>query len=348
MKPERFIKYTISYTLLVLVLIAALVIVIDPFSRYHAPWFGLAAVETDERTSAIGLARNLEYDTALIGSSMSENFRRSWFEDGVFGNKCVKIALQGAHYGDYRPVLEEVLKHPGTKNVVFCLDTYLFADAADAYPQTIEDYYVADTGLSDIHYLLNKSVVFDYLPKFLITNVREGFDNDNAYIWSDDYQYSKYAARLAYMSERLLTPQVEKPYDAYFDNADAFTDPFVEQIKSHPDITFYLYAPPYSMLFWDDVVLRGNATATICVQEREYKKLLECENVRLFYFQDDKDIVTELANYRDYSHYKQDVNYYMYEAMRDGREEIDSGTYYDVLLDMYNFAVSYDYEQCFH
>ena len=348
MKAEKFIIRTIAYTLLVLGLIAVLVIVVDPFSRYHAPWFGLAAVETDERTSGIGIARNLEYDTALIGSSMSENFRRSWFEDGVFGNKCVKLSLQGAHYGDYKPVLDAVLDHPGTENVVFCLDTYLFADAAEAYPQTIEDYYVADIGPTDIHYLFNKSVVFDYLPKFLVTNVREGFNNDNAYVWSDDYQYSKYAARLAYMRERLLTPLAEKPYDAYFANADAFTDPFIEQIRSHPDVTFYLYAPPYSILFWDDVVLRGNATATICVQEREYKKLLECDNVRLFYFQDDKDIITDLGNYRDYSHYKEDINYYMYEAMRDGTHEITQDTYYDVLLDMYNFAVEYDYEQCFH
>lgn len=348
MQPLTFIKRTIAYSLLTLTMIAVLVVIIDPFTRYHAPWFGLAAVETDERTSVIGMARNLEYDTALIGSSMSENFRRSWFEDGVFGNKCVKLTLQGAHYGDYKPVLDEVLKHKGTKNVVFCLDTYLFADDAAAYPQTIEDYYVAGVGPGDIHYLLNKSVVFDYLPKFLITNVREGFDNDNAYVWSDDYQYSKYAARLAYMSKRLLTPQAEKSYDAYFANADSFTDPFIGQIKSHPDVNFYLYAPPYSILFWDDVVLRGNATATICVQEREYKKLLECDNVRLFYFQDDKDVITELANYRDYSHYKQDINYYMYEAMRDGTHELNEDTYYDVLLDMYNFAVTYDYEQCFH
>lgn len=348
MQPLSFIRRTIIYTLLTLSLIAALVFIIDPFSRYHAPWFGLAAVETDERTSAIGIARNLDYDTALIGSSMSENFRRSWFEDGVFGSKCVKLPLQGAHYGDYRLILDEVLKHPGTKNVVFCLDTYLFADDAAAYPQTIEYYYASDIGPSDIHYLFNKSVVFDFIPKFLVTNVRENYDNDDAYVWSDDYQYSKYAARYAYMAKRRLTQLEEKPYDEYFENADAFTDPFIEQIRSHPDVDFYLYAPPYSILFWDDVILRGNATATICVQEREYRKLLECDNVHLFYFQDDKDIITDLSYYRDYSHYKDDVNYYMYEAMRDGTHELGPDNYYDVLLDMYNFAISYDYEQCFH
>ena len=348
MTSVKFIKLTLSCTLLTLIIIAALVIIIDPFTRYHKPWFGLANVETDERTSAIGLARNLDYDTALIGSSMSENFNYKWFEDGVFGSKCVKISLQGAHYGDYRLVLDEVLTHKGTKNVVFCLDTYLFFDAASAYPQTIEDYYVSDIGMSDIHYLFNKSVVFDYLPKFLINNVREGFNAENAYNWSDDYEYSKYAARLAYMSNRILIRNEEKAYDVFFENADEFTDPFIEQIKAHPDVTFYLYAPPYSILFWDDVVLRGNSTATICTLEREYKKLLECDNVRLFYFQDDKDIITDLANYRDYSHYKGDINRYMYESMKTGAHEVTMDTYYDVLLDMYNYVNEYDFEQCFH
>ena len=89
-------------------------------------------------------------------------------------------------------------------------------------------------------------------------------------------------------------------------------------------------------------------SAAICVQEREFRKLLECDNVRLFYFQDDKDIITDLSNYRDYSHYKIDVNYRMYEAMRDGTHELTLDNYYDTLLDMYNYAITYDYEQCFH
>ena len=122
MSSKQFVKKTITYLAIVLLLIAAIVITVDPFIRYHAPWFNLAAVETDERTSAIGLARNMDYDTALIGSSMSENFLDEWFEDGVFGNKCVKIPLQGGHYGDYEPLVNEVLNHEGTKNIVFCLD----------------------------------------------------------------------------------------------------------------------------------------------------------------------------------------------------------------------------------
>ena len=274
MEAQKFVKNTIAYTLLTILVIITLVIVIDPFSRYHAPWFNLAPVETDERAAAIGLARNMDYDTVLIGSSMSENFKNIWFEDGVFGDKCVKLSLQGGHYNDYKPVFDEVLKHTGTKNVVFSLDSYLFVDAQDAYPCTIEDYYMSDISVTDIYYLLNKSVLFEFIPKFIITNIREGFSAENAYIWSYDYDYNKYAARLAYMSTRQLIRKDEKPYDLFFENADLFTDAFIEQINSHPDVTFYLYAPPYSILYWDDVVLTGQNTAAICVLEREYKKLL--------------------------------------------------------------------------
>ena len=348
MEPKSFIRKTISYTLITLLVIAALVIMIDPFSRYHAPWFGLAPVETDERSSSTGIARNLDYDTVLIGSSMSENFKNTWFEDGVFGNKCVKIPLQGAHYGDYRIILDEVLSHRGTRNVVFCLDNYLYTDLTSAYPQTIEDYYVSGIGFSDLNYLFNKSVFFEYIPRFLVTNVREGFNEENAYLWSDDYEYSKYAARLAYMQTRQITRLEEFPYDFFFTTGDEVTEPLLEQIKSHPDVTFYIYAPPYSILYWDDVVMRGFSTATICVLEREYAKLLECDNVKLFYFQNDESIITDLSNYRDYSHYKIDVNRYMYEAMRDGTHELTSDDYYDVLLEMYNFISTYYYEQCFH
>ena len=348
MDSKKFFTRTITYTLLLLVLIAGFIILIDPFVRYHAPSFKLAAVETDERSSVIGLARNMDYDTALIGSSMSENFKDTWFEDNVLGNKCVKLPLQGAHMDDYEPVLKEALKHEGTKNIFFCLDTYLFIDDNNSYPCTIEDYYLATPGIKDVHYLFNKSVLFDYVPKFLVNNYREDYDDSNAYVWNDDYEYSKYAARAAYMSLRLLVKQEERAYDVYFDNADKVTDRLLSIINDNKDVNFYLYAPPYSILFWDDCILKGNATATICTLDREYERLLQCSNVRLFYFQNDYDTITDLNYYRDYSHYNQQVNLKMYRYMKAGDYELTQATCYDTLLSMYEYITTYNYEQCFH
>ncbi|MCR4738900.1 MAG: hypothetical protein K5886_01410 [Lachnospiraceae bacterium] len=348
MTDREYVKKTIIYTLIILVLISVTVIIIDPFIRYHKPFFSLAAVETDERSAVIGLARNMDYEVALLGSSMSENFVDSWFEDGHFGDSCVKLPLQGAHQSDYLPVFDEMVKNKKLKSIVFSLDNYLFEDNKEMDPLTIPEYFIKEPGIEDIYYLLNKSVVFNYLPRFLILNETEGHSDDNAYVWADRYQYSKYIARADYMATRRLEPLPEKEYDYYFERIDTLIGDLSKYIEERPDVTFYMYAPPYSILFWDVVSLGGNLTAEICGLSRLYEGLLKYPNVRIFYFQDDYEIICDLDHYRDYSHYDQGVNYRMYEAMKNGDHEVTMDTYYDTLLDMYNFAVEYDYESCFH
>ena len=348
MTDKQFSFKTIAYSLGILIFLGILVIVIDPFIHYHAPIGKLAAAETDERSQMAGIARNMNYETALIGSSMSENFEASWFSDGHFGNSSVKLCLQGAHFSDYDILFKEVCAHPDVKNIVFSLDNYLLTNNPDQYPVTIPTYLSNQNITDDSHYIWNNSVIFEYIPKFIINNVRNDYNSDSAYVWAPDYKFDKYTARGVYTAQRLLLTEEEKPYDIYFNYADSFLSSIKPYIESRPDITFYFYASPYSIYFWDDCVRHGNLTAEICTLERVYKELLNYGNVRIFYFQNDYDIITDLDNYRDYSHFDQPINYYMYECMRDSKKEVSQDTYYDTLLDMYDFAEGYDYESAFH
>lgn len=348
MTDRQFSIRTIAYTLGALLLIGGIIILFDPFLHYHAPIGKLAAAETDERSQMIGIARNMKYNTALIGSSMSENFVASWFSDGHFGDNSVKLCLQGAHFADYDVLFKEVCTHPELKNIVFSLDNYLLTNNPEQYPVTIPTYLSNDTVKDDAYYIWNRSVLFEYLPRFLINNVRNDYNADSAYVWAPDFEFSKYAARGTYNAQRQLIIEEEKPFDTYFYYADSFLTSIKPYIESRPDVTFYFYASPYSIYFWDDCVRHGNLTAEICTLERVYKELLNYDNVRLFYFQNDYDIITDLDNYRDYSHFDQPINYYMYECMRDGQKEMSQDDYYDILLEMYDFAEGYDYESAFH
>ena len=348
MDSKKYAVKTIAYTLIVLALIAVVIFITDPFVRYHKPLFGLAAAETDERSQVLGLARNLDYDTALIGSSMSENFRHSWFEDGIIAGKCVKLSLQGAHFSDYEPVFNEVLKKDSVKKIYFSLDNYLVEHEPSEHEKTIPDYLEGNPSANDVYYLLNKSVLIDYLPRFIINNVREGYSDDNAYSWDKYYTFDKYAARASYVGVRLLARRDEKPFDAFFPQCDELLNNLIPYIENNPDVEFNFYAAPYSILFWDDCLLEGNLTAEICGLEKLYNRLLDYDNVRIFYFQNDYELITDLDHYRDYSHFDKATSYYLYECMRDGNYEVTKATYYDTLLDMYNFALEYDYESCFH
>lgn len=347
MTDKKFFISTIAYSMGLLVLIAIVIIVIDPFVHYHAPFFGLAAVETDERGQQIGVAANMDYDTAIIGTSMSENFEASWFNDGI-GNKTVKLCMQGAHFDDLSRLLKVALSKDTTKNIIFSLDNYIFLHVPEEFPTTIPEYLENDDIKDDAYYFWNKSVVLYYLPLFILNNICEDYSADTAYVWAPRYRFDEYAARATYTPLRLLQKRDEEVFDSYFRYAYQFLDGIVPYIEARPDVTFYFYSPPYSVLYWDDCVLRGRLTAEICAMNEIYGMLLSYPNVRIFYFQDDWDVISNLDNYKDYSHYSQDINHYIYECMRDGKEEVTRDTYFDVLLKFSEDAAAYDYETAFH
>ena len=348
MDNKKFIKNTIIYSAVILIAIAVTVVIIDPFSHYHMPLFNMGTVATDERTSLIGIAKNDNYEVALVGSSMSENFIDSWFEDGYFGKSAVKLCFQGAHFDDYEIILDEVIKHPELKTVVFGLDNYILTDDPSEQEITIPEYLYNDKLTDDSHYLWNKSVVFEFLPMFIINNILEKGSDDNAYVWENLFPYGKDASIASYISFRPEGPKEREAYDTYFENADLFLSKFTKYIEARPDVRFYVYVPPYSILFWDYSLLNGRLEAEICLLERVYSKLLEYDNVELYYFQDDKDIITNLDNYRDYSHYKQAINYYMYSKMKKGEKRLTKDNYYDTLLNMFGYAMNYDYNSIFN
>ena len=296
MDNKKFVKNTIIYSAVILIAIAVTVVIIDPFSHYHMPLFNMGAVATDERTSLIGIAKNDNYEVALVGSSMSENCIDSWFEDGYFGKSAVKLCFQGAHFDDYEIILDEVIKHPELKTVVFGLDNYILTDDPSEQEITIPEYLYNDKLTDDSHYLWNKSVVFEFLPMFIINNILEKGSDDNAYVWENLFPYGKDASIASYISFRPEGPKEREAYDTYFENADLFLSKFTKYIEARPDVRFYVYAPPYSILFWDYSLLNGRLESEICLLERVYSKLLEYDNVELYYFQDDKDIITNLDN----------------------------------------------------
>ena len=348
MTNRSFFIKTIAYSMLVLVIIALINIVIDPFVHYHRPWFGLAATETEERGQQIGVAKHMDYDTAIVGSSMSECFEAGWFDDGVLGNSTVKLSMQGAHFDDYSRLLNVALSKPTTKRIIISLDNYLILHNPAEHPTTIPEYLENDDISDDIYYLWNKSLSFVFVPQFLINNVTEGFSPDTAYSWANRYTFDRYVARATYLPFRLMQQQDEERFDAYYEFAGDFLDGMIPYIEARPDVEFIFFSPPYSIMYWDDCILRGRLTAEICALNEVYSTLLNYDNVRLFYFQDNWDIITDLDNYKDYSHYSRDISYYIYECMRDGKNEVDQESSYDRLLKFSEDVADYDHEATFH
>ena len=70
-------------------------------------------------------------------------------------------------------------------------------------------------------------------------------------------------------------------------------------IERNPDTTFYIFFPPYSILYWNDVMQENHLEATMREYAHIADTLLTYDNVRVFYFPNREEIVTDLNNYAD-------------------------------------------------
>lgn len=85
---------------------------------------------------------------------------------------------------------------------------------------------------------------------------------------------------------------------------------------------------------------------------REYahivNTLLAYDNVRVFYFPNREEIVTDLNNYADYTHYHARFNRFMTECFADGMCEVESEEEMErVLEETRDMVGRFDFEELF-
>ena len=95
--------------------------------------------------------------------------------------------------------------------------------------------------------------------------------------------------------------------------------PFIEE---NPQTEFVIFFPPYSILFWNDVLKENHLEATL--EEYRYiaSRLNAYENVEVYFFPDREEIICDLNHYADYSHYHPRYNRYMAECFADGTNRV--------------------------
>ena len=85
----------------------------------------------------------------------------------------------------------------------------------------------------------------------------------------------------------------------------------------------------YSMLWWDGAYRSGERDAFIYSEIMMTEELLKYDNVRVFCFQGEEDIVTNLDHYMDSIHFSPEINKYMLDKMIEGKNELTKSNYVD-------------------
>ena len=75
--------------------------------------------------------------------------------------------------------------------------------------------------------------------------------------------------------------------------------------------------------------------------------LLDYENIYLFSFFDEFDMICDLDNYTDYIHYGEWVNSQILVWMKEGKHRLTRENYQEYYDRVYEFYMNYDYDALF-
>ena len=345
MQPKRWLGGFLGIFLAGLAGCMALVIWVDPFFQYHKPLVWFPYLVDNQVNQNPGLAKHMDYDGILIGSSMTASFNTDWFEE-LMGMKTQKLSYNGSYPKDLSNIMQLVFDAKGdqVKAVYMAVDQSTFSADPEETKFPVTDYLYDDNVFNDVPYLLNKDVLLDYILRPLADR-KDASDWAELYKpwWTDEY-YNKanvlmyYEAAEEKQEEEALAADYFK--DAVEENLQKNILPYIE---AHPETEFYIFYPPYSILFWNDVTREKELETVIGRLEYMTERLLNYENVHVFNFLGKEDIICNLNNYADYMHYHKNVCRYITECFATGENELHPENYGQAFDEIRTLAMSYNY-----
>lgn len=323
-----------------LALCAGTVLLVDPFFHYHAPdpegevWF-------DQRAQGAGLLRSQSYETVLMGSSLAANYRPFWF-DVFYNTSTVKITFPNGGFREFGKALDYAYQKQDVKRVIFGLDPNLLARSPAEEPDQLPDYLYDDNPWNDGQYLLNKDAAFRSAYTVLKKAQGETQTLQDAFVWDGNVFFSRELALAGY--QRPEPTGVTEPADAFLENSRANLAEVTNWLEEHPDTDFIFFFSPYSVLFWDKMDRLGETEAMLTMLEDTIRTLLTYDNAEIQFFMADREIITDLDNYADHIHVAGRVTYRLAEAMPTGEYRLTEENWREVLDDLRDFVVNYNFE----
>lgn len=346
-------KWSICFgiiTVTMLMLVGGMTAAVDPFFHYHAPLDVLNYRLDNQRYQNDGILRHFQYDAIITGTSQTENFKTSEF-DALFETEAVKVPFSGATLKEINGRLSGALKNNySTRYVLQSIDPiYILIDEV-SYSESMYPWYLYDdTILNDAPYLLNKDVFFSNTIITLRYTMR-GYETtsfDEYSNWMGDYQFGKEAVDLTYSRPEKQAELQKLTDDERKTIHDNLMQNVVSLVEEYPNVEFYLFFPPYSIYWWDEIQRNGKLGWQIDIFREASEILVEYSNVHLFSFFSDYDLICNLDYYKDRIHYHEDINSRMLDCMAKDEFRLTKENYQTHWDEIERFFNSYPFDSWF-
>lgn len=328
------------------------VVTIDPYFHFHAPLTDRYFYRLDsERNQNDGVTRHFAYTGLITGTSHTENFKASEAE-ALWGGRFIKIPYAG---GSYREIGESVARalerNPKIKTVIRGLDIEYLLDEKDWMRDdmgVMPSYLYDEDLLNDIHYVLNRDVVFDRICGMLLE--KNGARFKPGLTGFDDYTSwhgkAPYGAREV-CPEGLINPEPVPQDPLPEESRDRLLEGFRQNITGladlYPETEFCLFLTPYSLAWWRDAVAAGTARVWLDAERLLAGEAVRHPNIRFFSWNDRAEITGNLDNYIDKTHYGPWISDLILRYMREGTGLLTAENCDSFFEKEMNLYLTYDY-----
>lgn len=287
--------------------------IVDPFGYYRKPTLYPAFYGLDQRILNLALAKNHTFDSLILGTSMTEQFRVSYVNKLLSAN-FLKLSLSGGTIYEQSLMFKYAAKYQDIKNVIWGVDLYSLSGEKESFRnKNAFAFYLYDENIfNDIKYLLNiqtTSWFFKIIKKYYIQKDKFYFNLDNLFL-HQNINYDKIDSTLVIKNHNLYKLNANfKMQNFTFDKLkENFDYNVLSIVKSNPNTNFYIYLPPYSILALEQMKEHKWLKNAFLAREYIFNELKKIKNVYFFDFQAEVDFITNLNNYMDATHYKPKKN----------------------------------------
>lgn len=309
----------VSSILIVLLVMSAVMYWVDPLFLYRYRDTGTYWIQPE--WTSVGLIKNYDYDTVLIGSSVTQNFNAEEFGQSV-GGSVLKVNSGGLSVTELEEYIRLIERTGRAKTCYVCIDIPQFAKSREEDINRIKKELTDDKFWNDYSYLLGYEAWTRFFPvnlglSFLKTvgleypeRIRMKTDVARSGEWKSDYSYGK---------DVVITNYQSGAYGVSWPASDGLSERMRERGKEcleaftlDGDISYVFFFPPYSILYWREAQQQGILDAYLQFKYEFTKVILESNRAMVFDFQSE-DYAAELEFYRDMTHYGPEINRIMEE-----------------------------------
>ncbi len=312
----------------VMLTIAAMIIsfnyVIDPLQQFRiSSFYPIHFDNSQQRYLNPGLAKNYPYTSVILGTSHTENFVLADIEHKLSFNKAINLSMAGASAHEESKLLQLILKHKHTVNVLYGLDVFVFSGNADRKDASFPEFLYADNIFFSLLYLLK----FDTTLKSFAA-IKKGFSNTHSISNRFKHMYeTQQADKNSFGKELMLqhkgyhiTDLQDYSFDVLKNSFEKNILPVIERDIHTKYIIFY---PPYSILAYKRYHDKGILKDVLLFKKYLFETLQDLDNVHLYDFQIAKQITHNLDNYKDFTHYHQRVTVWILEQIKNNNYRVN-------------------------